>query len=68
MNRLYGLFDTILDARGGGEGPKPPRAQIHEIGVKAVEKALEPQPDEPRPAKRVVAGQPDNERGLANVD
>jgi len=68
MNRLYGLFDTILDAGGGGDGPKPPLAQIHEIGVKAVEKALEPQPDEPRPAERVVAGQPDNERKLTSVD
>jgi hypothetical protein len=45
-----------------------PRAQIREIGVQAVEKALGPQPDEPRPAERVVAGQPDNKRRLANVD
>jgi hypothetical protein len=52
-----------------GEGPKLTHAQIHQIGVQAVEKALGPEPDELRPwAEWVVAGLPDNERQLTNVD
>jgi hypothetical protein len=70
MDRFYVQLDIgkILDEQGNGEGPKLTRAQIHEIGVQAVEEALGPQPDELRPwAKRVVAGLPDTERQLANV-
>jgi hypothetical protein len=51
-----------------GERPRLTCAQIHEIGVRAVEKALGPQSDELRPwAELVVADLPDNERRLANV-
>jgi hypothetical protein len=73
MDRFYvqlnsgKILGEPFDA-GEGEGPKLTRAQIHEIGVQAVEKALGPQSDELRPwAERVVAGLPDNERQLANV-
>jgi hypothetical protein len=66
MDRFYAQFKLIF-----GEQDQSPRltcAQIHEIGVRAVEKALEPQSDELRPwAELVVADLPDNERRLANV-
>jgi len=66
MDRIHRLFDIILD--GNGEGPKLSRAQIHEIAVQAVEKALARQPDEPRSAERVGVAQRDNERQLTTVD
>ena len=70
MDRFYGQLDIgkILDEQGDGEGPKLTHAQIHEIGVQAVEKTLRPQPDELRLwAERVVTGLPDNERQLETV-
>jgi len=66
MDRFYRLFDIIFD--GSGEDPKVSHAQIHEIGVQAVEKALAPKPEEPKSAERVVAAQNDNERQLTTVD
>jgi hypothetical protein len=68
MDRFYVQLNNILGEQGDGEGPRLTRAQIHEIGVQAVEKALGPQSDELRPwAERVVAGLPDKERQLENV-
>ena len=68
MDRFYVQLNKILGEQGEGEGPKLTYAQIHEIGVQAVEKALGPQSDELRPwAERVVAGLPDQERQLENV-
>ena len=68
MDRFYVELNEILGEQGEGEGPKLTCAQIHEIGVQAVEKALGPQSDELRPwAERVVAGLPDQERQLENV-
>ena len=62
-DQLALLIADLADAKG--EGQKLTMAQIHEIGVQAVEKALGPQPDELRPW--AVAGMPDNERQLENV-
>jgi hypothetical protein len=70
MDRFYVQlnFGEILGEQGKGEGPKLTVAQIHEIGLQAVEEALGPQPDEPRPwAERVVASLLDDERRLAKV-
>ena len=68
MDRFYVQLNKILGEQGGGEGPKLTCAQIHEISVQAVEKALGPQSDELRPrAERVVARLPDNEHQLENV-
>jgi hypothetical protein len=68
MDRFYVQLNKILGEQGEGEAPSLTRAQIHEIGVQAVEKALGPQSDELRPwAERVVAGLPDKERQLENV-
>ena len=68
MDRFYVQLNKILGEQGEGEGPRLTRAQIHEIGVQSVEKALGPQSDEVRPwAERVVAGLPDKERQLENV-
>ena len=68
MDRFYVQLDKILGEQGAREGQKLTRAQIHEIGVQAVEKALGPQSDELRPwAEGVVAELPDNERQLENV-
>jgi hypothetical protein len=71
MDRLYAQLNIgkmILGEQGKGEGPRLTCAQIHEIGVRAVETALGPQSDELRPwAEWVVADLPDNERRLANV-
>jgi hypothetical protein len=68
MDRFYVQLNKILGEQGEGEGPRLTRAQIHEIGIQAVEKALGPQSDELRPwAERVVAGLPDKERQLENV-
>jgi hypothetical protein len=58
----------ILGEQGECEGPKLTHAQIHEIGVQGVEKALGPQADELRSwAERVVADLPYNEHRLAYV-
>lgn len=63
-DRFYVDIDKILDEQGDGEGQRLTRAQIHEIGVQAVEKALGPQSDDLRPwAERA----PDNERQRANA-
>jgi hypothetical protein len=70
MDRFYTQLNIgkILGEPGKGEGPRLTCAQIHEIGARAVEKALGPQSDELRPwAELVVADLPDNERRLANV-
>ena len=68
MDRFYVELNKILGEQGEGEGPKLTCAQIHEIGVQAVEKALGPQSDELRPwTEWVVAGLPDKERELENV-
>jgi hypothetical protein len=70
MDRFYAQLNIgkILGEQGTGEGPRLTNAQIHEIGVWAVETALGPQSDELRPwAEWVVADLPDNERRLANV-
>ena len=70
MDRFYDQFNIgkIVGKQDQSEGPKLTYAQIHEIGVQAVEKALGPQSDELRPwAERVVAGLPDKERQLENV-
>jgi hypothetical protein len=68
MDRFYVQLNKILGEQGEGEGPRLTRAQIYEIGVRAVEKAVWPQSDELRPwAERVVAGLPDKERQLENV-
>ena len=68
MDRFYVELNEILGEQDKGDGPRLTRAQIHEIGVQAVEKALEPQSDEPRPwTEWVVAGLPDKERELENV-
>jgi hypothetical protein len=70
MDRFYAQVNIgkILGEQGKGEGPRLTYAQIHEIGVGAVEKALGPQSAELRPwAERVVADLPDNECRLENV-
>ena len=68
MDRFYVELNEILGEQSEGDGPRLTRAQIHEIGVQAVEKALGPQSVELRPwAERVVAGLPDKERQLENV-
>jgi hypothetical protein len=70
MDRFYDQFNIgkIVGKQDQSEGPKLTYAQIHEIGVRAVEKALEPQSDAPRPwAELVIADLPDNQRRLANV-
>jgi hypothetical protein len=71
MDRFYGqpnIGNMILGEQGKGEGPRLTCAQIHEIGVWAVEKALKPQSDELRPsAEWIVADLPNNELRLANV-
>jgi hypothetical protein len=71
MDQFYAELNIgkILDEQGKGEGPTLTGAEIHEIGVQAVEKALWSQPDElrPWPFEQVVAGLADNERRLANV-
>ena len=68
MDRFYVQLNKILGEQGDCEGPKLTCAQIHEIGVQAVEKALGPQSDELRPwTEWVVAGLPDKERELENV-
>jgi hypothetical protein len=70
MDRFYAQpnISKILDEQGKGEVSRPSWAQIHEIGVRAVEKALGPQSDELRPwADREVADLPDSEPRLANV-
>jgi hypothetical protein len=70
MDRFYAQLNIgkILGEQGKVEGPRLTSAQIHEIGVGAVEKALGPHSDELRPwAERVVADLPDNERRLASV-
>jgi hypothetical protein len=71
MDRFYpqlNIGKMILGEQGQGEGPSLTCAQIREIGVRAVEKALGPQSDELRPwAELVVADLPDNELRLANV-
>jgi hypothetical protein len=69
MDRFYAQPNVRKILGELREGLKLTRADIREIGVQAVEKALAPEPDELRPwAERVVAGLPDNERQLANVD
>ena len=66
MDRFYVELNEILGEQD--DGPRLTRAQIHEIGVQAVEKALAPQSDELRPwTEWVVAGLPDKERELENV-
>ena len=68
MDRFYVQLNKILGEQGDCEGPKLTCAQIHEIGVQVVEKALGPQSDELRPsAERVVAGLHDRERQLESV-
>jgi hypothetical protein len=70
MDRFYVQpnISKILGEHGEGEGSKLTGAQIHEIGVQAVESALGPPSDELRPcAERVVAGLPDNDRRLAEA-
>jgi hypothetical protein len=70
MDRFYVQLNIgkILGEQDKGEGPTLTRAQIHEIGVQAVKKALGPQPDGLRRwADQVVADLSDNERRLANV-
>jgi hypothetical protein len=70
MDRFYAQVNIgkMRGEQGKGEGPRLTCAQIHEIGVRAVEKALGPQSDELRPwAEWVVAGLPDKERQLENV-
>jgi hypothetical protein len=70
MDRFYSELNIgkIVGEQGKGEGPRLICAQIHKIGIWAVEKALGPQSDELRPwAELVVADLPDNERRLANV-
>jgi hypothetical protein len=58
----------VRGEHGKGEGPRLTYAQIHEIGVRAVEKALGPQSDELTPwADWVVADLLDNERRLENL-
>ena len=52
MDRFYVELNQILGEQGEGDGPRLTRAQIHEIGVQAVEKALGPQSDELRPWTR----------------
>ena len=66
MDRFYVELNEILGEQG--DGPRLSRAQIHEIGVRGVEKALGPQADELRSwAERVVADLPYNEHRLAYV-
>jgi hypothetical protein len=66
MDRFYVELNEILGEQG--DGPRLTRAQIHEIGVQGVEKALGPQADELKSwAERVVADLPDKERELENV-
>jgi hypothetical protein len=68
MDRFYVQLDKILGEQGEREGPLT-CARIHEIGVQAVERALGPPSDELRPwAERIVAGLPDKERQLENID
>ena len=68
MDRFYVELNKILGEQGEGEGPKLTCAQIHEIGVQAVEKVLGSQSDELGPwTEWVVAGLPDKERQLENV-
>jgi hypothetical protein len=70
MDRFYAQLNigNILGEQGKGEGPRLTCAQIHEIGVRAVEKSLGPQPNELTPgADWVVADPPNNERRLASV-
>ena len=71
MDRFYAQLNIgkmILGEQGQGEGLSLTCAQIREIGVRAVEKALGPQSDELRPwAELLVADLPDNERRLANA-
>ena len=59
MDRFYEHdIWQILDEQGDGEGPQLTRAQIHAIGMQAVEKALGPQPDQLRRwTERVVERQ-----------
>jgi hypothetical protein len=67
-DRFYVQLNEILGEQGEGDGPRLTRAQIHEIGVQAVEKVLGPQSDELGPwTEWVVAGLPDKERQLENV-
>ena len=66
MDRFY--TQLSIGEQGKGEGPSLTYAQIHEVGVRAVEKALGPQSDELRPwAEWIVAELPDYERRLENV-
>jgi hypothetical protein len=70
MDRFYTQLNigNMLGEQGKGEGPRLTCAQIHEIGIRAVEKALGTQSDELSPwAEWVVADLPDKERQLANV-
>jgi hypothetical protein len=71
MDRFYAqpnIGNMTLGEQGKGERPTLTCAQIHEIGVWAVEKALGSQSDELRPwADWLVADLPDNERRLANA-
>jgi hypothetical protein len=60
MDRFYAQFKMIFGEQDQGEGPRLTGAQIHEIGARAVENALELQSDE-------LTDLPDNERELANA-